>query len=56
MLVRMNVQISGTRDGEDWPAPGGTVDVTDDEATVLTGNGLATVVDPQPAPPMKAGK
>jgi hypothetical protein len=35
MLVTMRRQISGTRDGVDWPAPGGTIDVPDDEAATL---------------------
>lgn len=47
MLIAMKVQISGTRDGADWPAPGGTIDLPDDEATQLIGLGLAEAA---PAP------
>jgi hypothetical protein len=42
--VRMIGQISGTRDGKDWPAPGGEITLPDDEANALIANGLA--VDP----------
>ncbi|ALV45826.1 hypothetical protein MB46_10375 [Arthrobacter alpinus] len=42
--VRMTSQISGTRDGVDWPAPGGTIDVPAEEAATLISHGLA--VDP----------
>lgn len=45
MKVRMIAQISGTRDGIDWPAPGGTVDVPKDEALELIRGGLATTHD-----------
>lgn len=37
-------QISGTRDGADWPPPGETVDVTDDEARQLVRSGVAELV------------
>jgi hypothetical protein len=40
--VRMLTQISGTRDGEAWPNPGGFITVGDDEAEVLIRNGQAT--------------
>jgi hypothetical protein len=40
--VRMLAQISGSRDGEAWPAPGGFITVEDDEAEVLIRNGQAT--------------
>lgn len=42
MNVTMRVQISGTRDGQDWPAPGASIDVPDDEAAQLLALGLAT--------------
>lgn len=32
MLVRLLVQISGTRDGKPWPPKGNEVDLPDDEA------------------------
>jgi hypothetical protein len=40
----MKVQISGTRDGVAWPAPGQVVDLPDDEAAKLCGNGSASPV------------
>lgn len=42
MRVRMDVQISGTRDGQDWPAPGEEIDVTDVEAKDLIATGQAS--------------
>lgn len=48
VLITMTAQITGTRNGEDWPAVGGTLDVTDDEATSLIAAGLAEAA-PQPA-------
>ncbi len=45
----MTAQISGTRDGKDWPAPGGTVDVDADEARDLIGAGMAVESADQPA-------
>ncbi len=41
MIVTMRRQISGTRDGVDWPAPGETIDVPDDEAMQLISLGHA---------------
>lgn len=41
----MKVQVSGTRDGQDWPAPGDELDVTDDEAVSLLNAGLAVPVE-----------
>jgi len=40
----MRVQISGTRDGVAWPAPGEVVDLSDAEAAKLCGNGSASPV------------
>lgn len=40
--ITMRTRISGTRNGEDWPAPGGTVDVPADEAAALIAAGLAS--------------
>lgn len=42
--VKMVRQISGSRDGKDWPKPGETIDVPADEAKQLIANGNA--VDP----------
>lgn len=32
MRVRMTVQVSGMRNGAEWPPRGGTIDLPDDEA------------------------
>ncbi|MGW1762762.1 hypothetical protein ACWCQL_01495 [Streptomyces sp. NPDC002073] len=37
----MTVTVSGTRDGADWPAAGGVVDLPDGEAEQLVAAGLA---------------
>ncbi len=50
MIVTMRRQISGTRDGVDWPAPGETIDVPDDEAAQLISLGHAVVPGEEPAP------
>ena len=39
--VTMLAKISGTRDGEDWPARGETLEVSANEAAALVANGLA---------------
>ena len=39
--VRMTRQMTGTRDGQDWPAPGETIDVDASEARQLVANGVA---------------
>jgi hypothetical protein len=44
MRIKMKVQISGTRNGEAWPAPGTEVDMPDDEALVLLAVGNAKPV------------
>lgn len=49
MKVRMKVGISGTRSGEDWPPPGGTLIVDDEEGMALCAGGLAEPVY-EPAP------
>lgn len=41
MLIKMTANITGTRNGVDWPAPGETVDVPDGEAADLVAVGLA---------------
>ena len=56
MIVTMIRQISGTRDGVDWPAPGESIDVPDDEAAGLIDNGLAKVSDEAPADEAPAGR
>lgn len=40
--VRLAVKISGTRDGEDWPNPGQTLEVSETEAADLIAAGYAT--------------
>lgn len=40
----MKMQITGTRDGVRWPAPGGEVDLPDHEAAKLCANGFADPV------------
>lgn len=44
--VRMIVQISGSRDGEDWPAPGQEVSLPEDEANQLLAMGQAAELNP----------
>jgi hypothetical protein len=59
MKVQMKVQISGTRNGEDWPAPGEAAEVSDEEAVSLLNSGLAEAVEapePQKATARKAEK
>lgn len=41
MRIRMKVSVSGTRDGESWPAKGGTIDLPEDEAKNLIATGIA---------------
>lgn len=48
MRVRMKVSLSGTRDGQDWPQAGGSVDLPDDEAAHLVTGGLAAPDDEKP--------
>lgn len=44
--VRMVVQISGARDGKDWPKPGQTISLPADEADTLLRNGQAAELNP----------
>jgi hypothetical protein len=39
--ITMRVGITGTRNGEDWPPVGGTIDLPTDEANALVDAGLA---------------
>lgn len=41
MKITMRVGITGTRDGQDWPAIGETIDLPADEANELVAAGLA---------------
>lgn len=56
MQVKMRVKITGTRDGSDWPDPGGVVDLPEDEARQLLGMGAAVEVALAPAPEVPAPK
>lgn len=42
--IEMTARISGTRDGADWPAPGESLTVPDDEAADLVQLGFARIV------------
>jgi hypothetical protein len=48
MRIRMKVTMSGTRNGEDWPAAGATVDLPTGEAQHLVASGIAEEVDGTP--------
>lgn len=44
MKVKLNVGLTGTRNGEDWPAKGEVVDLPDAEAVDMLNAGLALPV------------
>ncbi len=44
MKVRMKTQITGTRNAQRWPAPGGEVTLPDNEGADLCAAGLAEPV------------
>lgn len=44
MQVRLTYRIDGTRNGEEWPAIGGVIDVPTDEAMNLISHGYAIPV------------
>lgn len=44
MNVRLTGDISGTRNGQEWPKRGGEIDLPEDEAKQLVSNGMAEVV------------
>lgn len=44
MKVKLKTQISGTRNGEDWPARGEVISLPDAEAASLCASGLAEPV------------
>ncbi len=48
MRVVMCARISGTRNGDEWPAIGGEVDVPDAEAVDLLNAGLAVAAESAP--------
>lgn len=49
MKVQMKVSISGTRDGVEWPAAGGVVDLPKAEAEHMIAASLAAPADEQKA-------
>lgn len=51
MKVRLRGDISGTRDGQDWPPRGTVIDLPDDEAASLCQTGMAV---PVPADDVRA--
>lgn len=44
MRVKMQMQITGTRDGAYWPAPGGVIDLPEQEAAKMVAAGSALPV------------
>jgi hypothetical protein len=48
MRIRMKVTMSGTRNGEDWPPAGETVDLPTGEAQHLVASGIAEEIDTAP--------
>lgn len=50
MRVEMLTQISGTRNGEEWPAPGATIEVPAHEAAGLILAGYAKEATDAPTP------
>lgn len=50
MKIKMRQQITGTRDGQPWPAVGGEMVVPDTEGAVLCSQGLAVPVAEKPKP------
>lgn len=45
MRVKMRHQMSGTRHGVAWPEPGEHIELPDDEAVTLLGQGMAEAVE-----------
>jgi hypothetical protein len=50
MRVEMTTHISGTRNGEEWPAPGAVLDLPDHEAESLIVAGYAKEATDAPTP------
>ncbi|MFD7428410.1 hypothetical protein ACFV6Z_15380 [Streptomyces sp. NPDC059818] len=48
MRIRMLQQMSGTRNGEDWPARGAVTDLPTGEAQHLVASGIAEEVGDEP--------
>lgn len=49
MRVVMKVQMSGTRNGQPWPARGAAIDLPDDEAQGYIGADMAVAAGDAPA-------
>ena len=43
--IKMLANVSGTRDGVEWPELGGTIDLRAAEAEALAAAGLARIID-----------
>jgi len=56
VLVRMRTQISGSRNGVDWPARGETVNLPEAEAGLLVRSGIAEPVDNSNPDPVRKRK
>jgi len=53
MKVKIAADMSGTRNGQDWPKRGTVMDLPDDEARTMLDNGTAKELDaddPEPEP------
>lgn len=48
MRVTMKARITGTRNGVEWPAPGESIDLPQDEAELLVANGQAVADESKP--------
>ena len=48
MRIRLVGEMSGTRDGQDWPPRGSVVDLPDEEAAQLLARGMARPVEDAP--------
>lgn len=55
MKIVMQVHITGTRNGAEWPERGGVVDLPDDEAESLVNSRLA-VRAPEPEAPKRRSR
>lgn len=55
MKIVLTGQISGTRDGKDWPAPGTEIDLPHQEAEGLLKNGTAIRADAENADLVRSG-
>lgn len=50
MRIRMRYPVSGTRNGQPWPAPGGEIDLPGDEALILIKTQMADAVENRQEP------